>query len=130
MGDMIIPDQSHPLMPPKMRPASAVKAVDHLLKMTKEKSMWEVIDFIISIWAKKEDLVKEYDKEKALIKATRANEFASNKEMNLRYMAEIPVEIMDVLDMFYKDKIDEMGKKKFWTDFCKKYPYFQIADKL
>lgn len=92
--------------------------------------MWEVIDFVLKVWKEKEDRVKDFEVEREMVKDTRANEFASSESKSIRYMAEIPAEIMDVLDMFYSREIDEMGKKKFWNEFCKRYPYFKMADKL
>ena len=130
MNDLLITDQSHPDIPPQMRPEWAVKAVDHLMKMVKEKPMWEVIDFIVSVWAKKEDRVADFEKQKDEMKQTRANAFASNADMNLRYLAEIPMEISDLIENFYSEDISAMGKKEFWREFVKRYKYFQISEKL
>jgi len=130
MSDLIIPDQSHPDIPTQLRPEWAVKAIDHLMAMAKKKPMWEVIDFIVSVWAKNTNRVAEFERDKDEMKESRANKFGSNKDMNLRYLAEIPFEINDLLETFYMDDIEAMGRKNFWREFVKRYKYFQISEKL
>lgn len=92
--------------------------------------MWEVIDFIVEVWKKKDVQVSDYMEERNMLKATRANEFGSDKDHNWRYLAEIPEEVMGIIDMFYLDEIEKMGKKRFWREFAKRYPIFTIAEKI
>lgn len=130
MSDLLIPDQSHPNIPTQLRPEWAVKAVDHLMEMVKVKPIWEVVDFIVSVWAKNKERVEKFEKEKNEMKESRANTYASNKDMSMRYLGEVPIEINDLIETFYSDDINAMGKKEFWREFMKRYAYFRIADKL
>lgn len=130
MSDLLIPDQSHPDMPVNLRPEWAVKAIDRLGELAQSRPMWEVIDFIVSVWAKNKDLVEDFEKDKEEMIKTRANQFGANKDMNLRYLAEIPVEISDLIETFYHDDIQAMGLKEFWREFARRYSYFRIATKI
>jgi len=120
----------------KQYPAWAVKATDHFIGMTKNKDIWEVLDLMVDVWIKKNSQeAQKHAQEVKLEQETRKNHFASTERSNgdlggQRALGEIPYEIGMILDMFYHEKIEEIGQKKFYYKFFKRYPQFKVAQKL
>ena len=106
------------------RPKGAVEAVDRLLAMVRMKPMWEVIDFIVSVFLRKHP---EY---LTSIKGLAKNKYGSNADKSMRSLLSIPMELKDTIDYFYKDEIKSEGEVKFWRKFAKKYPNFSLAEKI
>jgi hypothetical protein len=115
----------------KSYPAWLVQAVDTLLYKIRHKDIWEICDFAISFWAKKNP--REYrlflDANKRF-KLSRKNKFASTESMDMRQLAHIPSDVSYILDKIAGHKIEEYGKLKFWRAFAKRYPGFSTAEKV
>lgn len=129
--DILIPGQLNN----KEYPSWAVKAADHFVEITKKKPMWEVIDLMVEVWMKKNpEAAKKHLEDVQYERKTRKNVYAAtekNGEVGTqRALGEIPTEIAMILDIFYYEQIEEMGVKKFYYKFFKKYPCFRVAEKL
>jgi hypothetical protein len=114
----------------KSRPAWLVEAVDQLLMKIRHKNVWEISEWAIRFWAKKNPV--EYHKfinAQNEWKKGQKNEFASTKNHSLRQIVNIPSDISYILEKFASHKIDDYGRKKFWTEFAKKYKGFASGEK-
>lgn len=122
-----------------MYPSWAVRATDRFMELCKEKSMWEMLDFIVVVWMKKNvknsaELKKYVDS----LRSTRKNKYASTEKKTRygtdlggqRHLGEIPKEIALVIEMFYSEDVESIGTRRFYYLFFKRYPVFRVADKL
>ena len=115
----------------KVYPAWLSTAVDELLIKIRHRSVWEIVDFCIAIWAKKYPREhKQYLKEMAEYKKNRLNKYASTKSKVQRELISIPREINYLLDKIAADKIALYGPKKFWREFARRYKGFSPAEKV
>ena len=103
---------------------------DKLLKLKSEKSMWEVIDEVISWWIKtrptqwKAHLIEIKD-----LKETRTNKWASTKDKSLRYVLDIPEKIMLIIRKLYNTQECPMDKR-WMLKFARRYPSMVVAEKV
>lgn len=111
--------------------ADLVTMVDQLLFKVRKKPLWDVVDFCVQIWAKKQpDGGKKYFDAVKEIKSNRKNKHASTEDKQFRYVAEPPGEVIMLLDKVAQHKINEYGKQKFWREFARRYPGFSVAEKI
>ncbi len=106
------------------RPKWAVELVDNFLTKVKSRPMWEMIDFLVSVYLKKHP---------EFITPTNArlkNSFAATKDKSMRHLLSIPMDLKDTIDWFYGDDIKAMGPVKFWRKFAKKYPVLTMAKSI
>lgn len=98
-----------------------ISAVDELLHKVEQKPMWEVIEFLVSIFLKRNP---EYaDK----LNRPLINEYGSDVKKEFRHLASIPNSLMDLIDYFYRDEIGSIGRKKFFREFVKRFPMFGVG---
>ena len=132
MSDIIIPSA----ISGKEYPSWAVKAVDRLMTLANEKPMWEVLDFVVIRWMNKNiKNAKLLQDEVIRLRGSRLNEYASTVTKkgdvgSQRHLGEMPREISFIVEFFYKDKIEEMGRRKFYYAFFKRYKIFRVAQTL
>ena len=110
--------------------SSDYMAADKLIKLSKEKSMWEVIDEVLNIWAKRQP--KEWKAHLfnlGNLKETRTNKFASTKDKSLRYILDIPEKVILMIRILYNTNEAPMDKK-WMLIFAKRYPKFLVAEKV
>ncbi len=103
---------------------------EKLIKLKKEKPMWDVVDEIIKWWIKSNP--KEWRAhliELSDLKKTRKNKFASTKDKSLRYVLDMPEKIILIIRKLYDVNECPMDKKWMLT-FAKRYPRFLVAEKL
>lgn len=106
------------------RPRWAVEAVDKFLALVTVKPMWEVIDFIVSVYLRKHpEFLKKAN-------VSMINQYASTKDKSMRSLLSIPADLKDTIEFLYKDEIQDIGPLKFWRKFAKKYPNFSLAEKI
>lgn len=110
----------------KVRPAWAVEAVERLLQKVRRKNLWDVVDFLVSVFEKR---FPEYSKARYTeLKERRKrlkNPYASNKEKDLRHLVSIPVPLKDLMDYFLED----YENKEFWREFAKRYPQYSVPER-
>ena len=114
-----------------------VRAVDHLYKL-KQKSgsdPWPVVEAVIKVWEDTHPIEWEaYIVELRDIKRTRKDpKFASTYDKKnggyLRYTLDIPDKVIKMIRTIYS--VDELPMNKdFFVAFARKFPRFQIAQKL
>lgn len=98
-----------------------IKAVDALLQKVETKPMWEVIEFLVEIFLRRNP---EYaDK----VSRPLLNDVGATQDKSFRHLASIPASLMDLIDYFYRDNIDSIGRKKFMREFVKRYPVFGVG---
>lgn len=120
----------------KSYPAFMVQAVDELLYKIRHKNIWEICDWAIEFWMKKNpseakkylEAVKEHQK-------SRKTEFASTGgdgtgRMNVREIVHIPPDISYLLEKIARHKIEDFGRLKFYKEFARRYPGFAGGEKL
>lgn len=91
--------------------ATDYSAADRLLKLSKEKPIWEVIDEIINIWATRQPKKwKAHLFNLSSIKETRKNKFSSTKDKSLRYILDIPQQIIMMIRILYTTDEAPMDK--------------------
>lgn len=111
-----------------IRPAWAVEAVDSLIKKMKTKGLWESLDFMVSLWMKKNpQIAKQFEREQKTVQKTRRKHAAFQNKSN-RLLVSIPQEIHIFLNALFSKEIEEMGTKKFYRLVAKKYPMFKIPE--
>lgn len=106
-----------------IRPKWAVDLVDDFLIKVKSRPMWEMIDFIVSVYLTKHPGYLKIDR-------SSYNQFASTEDKSMRKLLSMPIDLKDTIDWFYKDEIKNIGEVKFWRMFAKKYPTFSYATKI
>jgi len=106
------------------RPKWAVDLVDNFLAKVRSRPMWEMIDFIVSVYITKHP---EYLNQP---RTSYINKFASTKDKSMRKLLTIPVDLKDTIDWFYKEDIKNIGEVKFWRKFAQRYPNLSPAEKI
>lgn len=115
----------------KSYPAWMVQAVDELIYKVRHKSVWEITDFCLEIWAKKYPTEhKEYLKFMARYRANRKNKHGSTDNKTWRSLVEVPQELTYLLNKIASHKIEEYGTQKYWREFAKRYPGFRGGEKF
>lgn len=115
----------------KEYPQWMVSAVDQLLKKVAMKDIWEIVEFALSFWAKKNPIeYKQYLASLEKYRKTRKNKFASTKEKQLREVVHIPNDVSYLLDKIAAHRIDEYGRQKFMKEFARRYPVFRAGEVL
>jgi hypothetical protein len=114
----------------KEYPSWMVEAVDQLLFKIRHKSIWEIVDFCIEVWAKKNPKdYQDYFKYMKRYRASRKNKYGSTKDKSIRSLVQVPRELTGILNKIAIHRIEEYGEDKFWKDFAKKYPGFRGGEK-
>jgi hypothetical protein len=114
----------------KTRPMWLVNAVDQLLLKIRHKDIWEVVEWAINFWARKNPIEhKRFLKAQRDWKSSQKNQFASTDNKSLRSIVNIPSDVSYLLEKFASHKIDDYGRKKFWVQFAKRYPGFSSGEK-
>jgi len=120
----------------KFAPAKAVQAVDRLIKLKKNKNKWVVIKEILKIWAStKPTEYKSFVITLTDTKETRKKTWVGTKEFSGvtktgdsygRAILDLPVRVHSMIRALYK--ADELKMdRKFFDEFCKRFPKFKIA---
>lgn len=104
-------------------------AAEHLLELSKTKGLWVVIKEIIKVWkatnpAKYQASLISFED----VKQSRANEFASTKDKSLRYLLDIPNDIMRMIRILYPVEVLPMDKK-FFREMASRFPEFRVPEK-
>jgi len=109
----------------------ASTGADRIMKVSREKGVWDAIGEIIRVWADSHPkkwssyLISIKD-----IKRTRKNKFASSNSHGsyLRYLVDVPIEIVTMIRILYPPDKLKMDKK-FWRKFAKKFKVFTVPEK-
>lgn len=114
----------------KIVDAAPYNAADNLVKLRNTKSLWEVIDEVIKVWEKTS--VKKYTAhliDITDIKETRDNHYASTASKSLRYLVDIPEDIIRMIRILYT--VEELPMDKdFFKIFWKRYPVYRVSERL
>jgi hypothetical protein len=112
----------------QIRPSWAVTAVDTLLEKVRTKPMWEVIDFIVSVFVKNHpEYLKDFHEAQKDRRKTLKNPHGSTKSKEFRHLVAIPQNLSDLIEYFYKDDI-HYNSKRFWREFARRYPAFSVPE--
>lgn len=117
----------------KSYPAFFVQAVDELLMKVRHKNVWEICDWAIEFWMRKNPTeASRYMEAMKEFRSSRKNQYASTgggDNIEQRVMVRIPSDISYLLEKIAKHKIDEYGRTKFWKEFARRYPGFAGGEK-
>jgi len=115
----------------KSYPAWLVDAVDQLLYKIRHKDIWEIVEFAIKVWEKKNPTeAKKFYKAQEEFRNSRLKDTGASKSNWIRGTVNIPSDISYLLFKFADHKIEDYGKLKFWRDFASRYPGFSAANKI
>jgi len=120
-------------------PASVFSAADKLVKMKKEKVIWEVIAKIVEMWEKTNPKEWEahlidlsWDKEIGKVTSIGTKQFShvsKNKGALLRKTLDIPQRVILLIRRLYSPQELPMDKKFFRT-WAQKFPKMVVSQKL
>ena len=116
------------------RDSSVVLAADHLIKLKSTSDVWTVIAECIKVWTNKNPgHWQSYIIDLQGVKETRKNKFAVSHDKvtggDLRYTIDIPFPLMAMIRKLYTT--DELPMdKRFFEVFAKKFPVFQVAERI
>lgn len=114
----------------KVYPSWAVQAVDALFQKLRNKPMWEGIDFLVEVYFKRfPQAGADLKAKQAETRAGHHNRYGSNRDRDMRVVADIPEALSDLLDYFYHDEIEE-DKKGFYRRFVTRYPIFKTPETI
>lgn len=117
----------------KVTDGNTIDIVDKILELRKNKSPWEVIDYLIPLWY---EMAPE-DGEGALItirdlKETRKDQVygtTEDKNVERRLVLLFPIGLQALIRKVYK--AEELPfDKKFFQEFGEKYKAFRIPEKI
>lgn len=115
----------------KEYPQWMVSAVDQLLKKVAEKDIWEIVDFSLSFWAKKNPIeYRNYLASLEKYRKSRKNKYASTTEKQMRELVYIPNDVSYLLEKIAAHRIDDYGRLKFMKEFARRYPGFRAGEVL
>ena len=107
-----------------------VSAADKLFEIKKKKGVWGVVAEAINIWKKKHpahwnaQLIRVQE-----LKKTRARPSGASKSLGTRYLLDIPLQIISIIQTLYSP--DELKlNRRFWRLFAKKHPEFRVPEKM
>ena len=117
--------------------AVKVAFIERLMIFSKTHDMWDTIDYIVEAWTRSnpEYATDHYD----MVKDKRSvnfDEFGSNRKtksgntMDFRHLAEVPLEVFEVIEILFRERISEMGKRAFWQRFSRRYRQFAPNEKI
>lgn len=130
MTDILVPDNG------KLRTAADVQLADEVIRLKNQKDPWAVVDLLVKAWAKK----APYE-EKAMklnVRDYRENltdkkygQTKDGKHMERRFTVAFPKTLFLMIGAIYKPADKEfVMDNKFYAEFARRYPAFQIPDKV
>jgi len=116
------------------RKYSDLEAVNKIVTAKDKNDVWEVIDLLITLWAKKvPDEVEAININLDEYRETLTDkEFATTdggKDMDRRFFLSFPKKLMLMIRTQYKSE-ELQFDKQFYNKFAKKYPFFMVSEKI
>lgn len=111
---------------------STVAWADRILEAEKKDGHWAAISEMIKHWKAKNpteytSVLLEIEGERR----TRSNSTGSSKNKSMRYIADIPEYVWQMIVAFYKDKeVVNPYDPSFIREFARRFPEFRVADKI
>lgn len=101
--------------------------IDKCIELAKDKNPWAVIDEIVAYWNSTPHT--QWKAHLIELKNSRFNKFGSNKDKSLRYIVDVPQQILYMIRAIYK--VDQLDMNKDWfRRFGRRYPQFLVAEKI
>jgi len=128
MNDLYINENGLP------RSYSDTEAVNQIVEAKRKKDSWEVIDLLLTLWAKKvPDEVKainiNLDEYRGSLQDKEFATTTGGGDMERRFMLSFPNRLMQMIRTQYT--VEELPfDKVFYHKFAKKYPFFMVAEKV
>jgi hypothetical protein len=114
----------------KVYPSWMVAAVDELLYKVKNMDLWQTVDFVLDIWAKRYPTEhKQFLDDIKRYRATRVNEHASTRSNVWRELIMMPPLVDYLLHKIAWDKVEDYGEDKFKREFSRRYAALRPGDK-
>lgn len=113
-----------------VRDSHIYKTSQHLVDTRNTKGLWETIAEVVKVWeAEKKAQYVSHLVDMADKKETRLNKYGANKEKTLRYLVDIPQDILAMIRILYT--VEEVPfDKAFFRRFARKFPHYKVADTL
>jgi len=127
MSDIVIAENG------RIRKYDDVELAEEIVKKTKTKDPWEVIDELVHVWARTcPDDVQAIAINIEQYKETQHDkEFATTlhgKDQERRFTLAFPKHLMLMIRSQYKADDLQMDRK-FFKEFARRYPAFKVAEK-
>lgn len=116
----------------KLRKVSDLAVAEKIIRMKKEKDVWEVIDTLIKVWARHapDDVeamrinIAEY-RDNLIDK--KFGQTKGGKDQERRFQLAFPQSLMMMIRSIYQSDELQMDRK-FFAEFGKRYPFFRVAE--
>lgn len=114
----------------KVMSSQVWQTADGLVKLRNTKGLWVVIGEVVKTWEKlKKERYTSHIVDLKDKRETRANQYGSTKSNTLRYLLDIPEDILTMIRILYS--VDELPfDKKFLREFGKRFPQYRVAEKI
>ena len=119
----------------KLRRLDDFLFADRVIELRKKgNNLWEVIDLLVKKWAESApDEVEAFEMDlrdyKSDLMDKKFGQTKGGKDMERRVILSIPYRLHQLIRVVYR--VNELAMdKKFWVDFARHYPAFQLPDKL
>lgn len=113
---------------------SDIEAVNKIIDARNKGDVWEVIDLLLNLWAKR--VPDEVEAVNINLDEYRESledkEFATTKgggDMDRRFFLSFPKKLMLMIRTQYKSE-ELPFDKAFYQKFAKKYPFFMVSEKI
>ena len=138
MADIIVPDagidRSTGRIYQKVRKDKDISFADRVTALKKQNKLWEVIETIMQEWAERSP--EDFQGFKIQVGDHRRNlsdrrfaETKDGKDMNRRFIVAFPYHVQRMIRAVYSAEELPMDQS-FFREFAKRYPAFQIPEKI
>lgn len=126
----------------KIRDSEHIKTVDALLRMSKKKPFWEVVEKVVDYWTKKNP--KKWKSYLIHLEAVKASQkkttwtssggqfrgVSKDKKYGIerKHLVDFPIWIYMCLKKLYPDR--DLNSKKFFREFGNRFPVFRIFERM
>lgn len=117
-----------------LRDSDNVSLAEKVLKLRQTKDHWAVIDLLVKAWAQRapdeEKAMKvQIEEYKDMLADSKYGQTKGGKDFERRFTIAFPQRLMLMIRTQYKPT-ELVMDSKFYREFARRYPAFQIPDKL
>ncbi len=118
----------------RIRDSEDVSLADYLLTLRKNKDPWDVIEALVAVWGKKAPLevkamkiqIEEY---RDMLADKKFGQTKGGKDFQRRFTIAFPYDLMMLIRTQYQPT-ELIMDSAFYKEFARRFPSFQIPDKL
>ncbi len=114
----------------RLIPARHAAFADDVMQARKDGDVWVVVEKIVDFW--KSENPTEYRSllvEVPKLRKSRARSSGASKSKNTRFLADIPLKIIQIIQTLYGPEELPLDKR-FFREFARRFPEFRVAERL